>query len=203
MIKFENSITKEEILDLPLTTFDKEIYIIDKEEQIDEAYEYLKMQSILGFDTETKPAFKKGQKNSVALLQLSTSDKAFLFRLNKIRFNGQIRKLLSDNTIIKVGVAIKDDINALKRKSNFTPQSFIELQEMVKKYGIQSFSLQKLSAIVLGLRISKSKRLSNWEADILNEAQMKYAATDAWVSLEVYKKLLNSKALIGYQTNDN
>jgi len=196
MIKFENSITKEEILDLPLTTFDKEIYVIDQEEQIDEACDYLKMQNIIGFDTETKPAFKKGQKNSVALLQLSSSDKAFLFRLNKIRLNGQIRKILSDNTIIKVGVAIKDDLNALKRKSNFTPQSFIELQEMVKKYGIQSFSLQKLSAIVLGLRISKSKRLSNWEADILNEAQIKYAATDAWVSLEVYKKLLNSDAVI-------
>ncbi|MDF1548872.1 MAG: 3'-5' exonuclease domain-containing protein 2 [Bacteroidales bacterium] len=196
MTKFENTITKEEILDLPLTTFDKEIYVIEDEDQIDEAIEYLRIQSILGFDTETKPAFKKGQKNSVALLQLSTSEKAFLFRLNKIRFNGQIRKILSDNTIVKVGVAIRDDLNALKRKSTFTPQSFIELQDMVKKYGIQNFSLQKLSAIVLGLRISKSKRLSNWEAETLNEAQQKYAATDAWISLEVYKKLLNSKAML-------
>ena len=196
MANFETIISKEELQELPLTAFDKEIFVIEDEDQIDSAVEYLRVQNILGFDTETKPAFKKGQKNEVALLQLATSDKAFLFRLNKIKFNGQIRKVLSDSTIIKVGVAIKDDLIALKRNNLFIPQSFIELQEMVKKYGIQNFSLQKLSAIVLGVRISKSKRLSNWEAESLNEAQQKYAATDAWVALEVYKKLLNSKTFI-------
>ena len=195
MSDFEISITKEEIQELPLTSFDKEIHVIEKEEQILDAVEYLRMQSILGFDTETKPALKKGQKNTVAMLQLATSNKAFLFRLNKIRFNGPIRKILADSTIVKVGVAIRDDLNALNSKNAFTPQSFIELQEMVKKYGIQNFSLQKLSAIILGIRISKSKRLSNWEAETLNEAQLKYAATDAWVAHEVYKKLLNSKTI--------
>lgn len=195
MTVFEKAITKEEINELPLTSFDKEIVVIEDEEQIPEAVEYLKMQSILGFDTETKPAFKKGQKNNVALLQLSTSEKAFLFRLNKIRFNGPIRKILADSTIIKVGVAIRDDLIALKKANNFEPQSFVELQELVKKYGIQNFSLQKLSGIVLGIKISKSKRLSNWEAENLNEAQQKYAATDAWVALEIYKKLINTKTL--------
>ena len=134
MSDFEISITKEEIQELPLTSFDKEIHVIEKEEQILDAVEYLRMQSILGFDTETKPAFKKGQKNTVAMLQLATSNKAFLFRLNKIRFNGPIRKILADSTIVKVGVAIRDDLNALNSKNAFTPQSFIELQEMVKKY---------------------------------------------------------------------
>ncbi len=195
MADFETSITKEELQELPLTSFDREIHVVEKEEQILDAVDYLKMQSILGFDTETKPAFKKGQKNIVAMLQLATSDKAFLFRLNKIRFNGPIRKILADSTIIKVGVAIRDDLKALNNKNSFTPQSFIELQELVKKYGIQNFSLQKLSAIILGIRISKSKRLSNWEAETLNEAQLKYAATDAWVAHEVYKKLLNSKTI--------
>jgi ribonuclease D len=195
MSTFEKSISKEEIHELPLTSFDKEIYVIEEEEQILEAVEYLRMQSILGFDTETKPAFKKGQKHNVALLQLATNEKAFLFRLNKIRFNGPIRKILADSTIVKVGVAIRDDLKALNNKNAFVPQSFIELQEMVKKYGIQSFSLQKLSAIILGIRISKSKRLSNWEAETLNEAQQKYAATDAWVAYEVYKKLINSKTI--------
>jgi len=195
MTTFEKSITKEEIQELPLTSFDRKIYVIEREDQILDAVEYLRMQSILGFDTETKPAFKKGQKNNVAMLQLATSEKAFLFRLNKIRFNGPIRKILADSTIIKVGAAIRDDLKALNDKNAFTPQSFIELQELVKKYGIQNFSLQKLSAIILGIRISKSKRLSNWEAENLNEAQLRYAATDAWVAHEVYKKLINSKTI--------
>jgi ribonuclease D len=184
------SITEEELQNLPLTSFEKEIVLIDNDEQINEAFRYLNRQKILGFDTETKPAFKKGQKNGVALLQLASADKAFLFRLNKLNLNGNIRRILSNQNITKVGVAIRDDLIALKRKSNFQPQSFIELQELVKKFGIQSFSLQKLSAIVLGVRISKSKRLSNWESETLNEAQLKYAATDAWIALEVYKSLV-------------
>lgn len=192
MIDFEKSISTEELVNFPLTAFEKDIYVVEKKEQIESAVNYLKLQTVLGFDTETKPCFKKGEKNEVALLQLATKDKAYLFRLNKIRFDGSIRRILADSTIIKVGVAIKDDLNTLKKKSNFEPQSFVDLQEMVKKYGIQSFSLQKLSAIVLGLRISKSKRLSNWEADILNEAQLKYAATDAWVAHEIYIKLINT-----------
>ncbi|MFN8254724.1 MAG: 3'-5' exonuclease [Bacteroidales bacterium] len=192
MFNFQNSISHEEIQDLPLISFEKEIFVVENKEQAEIACNYLKLQTVLGFDTETKPCFKKGQKNEVALLQLSTREKAFLFRLNKMKFEGSIRKILSDSTIIKVGVAIKDDLNALKKKAIFEPNSFVDLQEMVKKYGIQSFSLQKLAAIVLGLRISKSKRLSNWEADILNEPQLKYAATDAWVAFEIYKRLVNS-----------
>jgi len=192
MINFEKSISTEDLVNFPLTAFEKDIHVVENKEQIESAVNYLKLQTVLGFDTETKPCFKKGQKNEVALLQLATNDKAFLFRLNKIRFDGSIRRILADSTIIKVGVAIKDDLNTLKKKSNFEPQSFVDLQEMVKKYGIQSFSLQKLSAIVLGLRISKSKRLSNWEAEILNEAQLKYAATDAWVAHEIYIKLINT-----------
>jgi len=190
MINLKTSITEEEVQSLPLTSFEKEIIVIEDEEDVDSAFDYLRMQKYLGFDTETKPAFKKGQKHEVALLQLATSEKAFLFRLNKLHLNGQIRKILSDKNIIKIGVAIRDDLNALKKKNIFVPQSFIELQELVKKFGIQNFSLQKLSAIVLGVRISKSKRLSNWESEILNEAQQKYAATDAWMALEVYKTLM-------------
>jgi len=191
MTNLKISITEEEVQSLPLTAFDKEIVVVDNEEKVDEAFDYLRLQKYLGFDTETKPAFKKGQKHEVALLQLATTDKAFLFRLNKVTLNGQIRRILCDKNIIKIGVAIRDDLIALKRKNSFVPQSFVELQELVKKFGIQNFSLQKLSAIVLGVRISKSKRLSNWESEILNEAQQKYAATDAWMALEVYKTLLD------------
>jgi ribonuclease D len=190
MTNLKKIITEEEMQNLPLTAFEKEIIIVETEDQIEEAFNYLSSQKILGFDTETKPAFKKGQKNEVALLQLASYDRAYLFRLNKLKLNGQIKRILSDQNITKVGVAIKDDLIALKRKSTFVHQSFVELQELVKKYGILNFSLQKLSAIVLGVRISKSKRLSNWESEILNEAQLKYAATDAWMALEVYKTLL-------------
>ncbi len=189
MTNLKKSITDEEVQNLPLTAFEKNIFVIENKEQVEEAYQYLIRQKILGFDTETKPAFKKGQKNEVALLQLASSDHAFLFRLNKLKLNGQIRKILSDENIIKVGVAIRDDLIALKKRKTFSPHSFVELQDLVKKYGIQNYSLQKLSAIVLGVRISKSKRLSNWESEILNEAQLKYAATDAWMALEVYKTL--------------
>jgi len=191
MKDIKNSISDEEILDLPLVSFDKEIFIIEHESEIDEAFNYLINRQILGFDTETKPAFKKGQKNEVALLQLASEERAYLFRLNKVRLNNQVKAILANKNITKVGVAIKDDIIGLKRKSNFVPQSFVELQELAKKSGIQNFSLQKLSAIVLGVRISKSKRLSNWELDVLNEAQLKYAATDAWMALEVYKSLMS------------
>jgi ribonuclease D len=191
MTTFRKIITEEEIQNLPLAAFENEIIVVETEDQVLDAVNYLSDQAYLGFDTETKPAFKKGQKNEVALLQLASFERVYLFRLNKLKLNGQIRKILSNKEIFKIGVAIRDDIIALKRKNSFIPNSFIELQDYVKKYGIQNFSLQKLSAIVLGVRISKSKRLSNWESEKLNEAQLKYAATDAWMALEIYKTLNN------------
>jgi ribonuclease D len=189
MTYLKKSITDEEMKELPLVSFEREIILVEKEEDTKDAFRYLKQQKILGFDTETKPAFKKGTKNQVALLQLADNEKAFLFRLNKLSLNGYILNILEDPGIIKVGVAIKDDLIALKRKKNFSPQSFIELQEMVRLFDIQNLSLQKLSAILLNVRISKSKRLSNWELELLSEAQQKYAATDAWIAYEVYLAL--------------
>ncbi|OQY03538.1 MAG: hypothetical protein B6I20_04815 [Bacteroidetes bacterium 4572_117] len=192
MNKFAKCITKEDMSKLPLKAFDGKIYIVENEDDIINAVSVLKESETIGFDTETRPSFKKGRINKVALLQLSSSDNAFLFRLNGNGLHKAVAELLADKEIVKVGVAIRDDIIALKKLKKFEPQSFIELQTYVKKFGIQNFSLQKLTAIVLGFRISKSKRLSNWEAEKLGIGQLKYAATDAWVSLEVYKKLLNT-----------
>jgi ribonuclease D len=144
---------------------------------------------MIGFDTETKPSFKRGQVNSVALLQLSTGKKAFLFRINKIGLPDALKKILSDPEVMKVGVAIHDDIKGLQRISPFKPAGFIELQHEVKDYGISDFSLKKIAGIVLGIRISKSQRLSNWEADELTEAQQCYAATDAWISFQILHSL--------------
>jgi ribonuclease D len=189
---FKESITKEELTDLPLRWFKGDIYIIEKQQQVNDVAEFLATQSVIGFDTETRPSFKKGVINRVALLQLSTSGEAFLFRVNKLGLPEQIQKILADPDIIKPGVAIRDDIKGLQGISKFNPAGFIELQDHAKSIGIQDFSLKKLTAIVLGFRISKSQQLSNWEADELTEAQQVYAATDAWTALKIYQNFVNN-----------
>ena len=184
---FKESITKEELVDLPLRWFDGEIVIVDSEETIQQAIDVLSKQQIIGFDTETKPAFKKGVFNHVALLQLSTKTQAFLFRLNQIGLPRQICNILADPNIIKPGVAIRDDIKGLRLIRKFNPEGFVELQDKAVELGIQNFSLKKLTAIACGFRISKGQQLSNWEADELTVKQQIYAATDAWTSLEIYE----------------
>ncbi len=186
---FQESITKEELDILPLKSFEGEIILVENGQSLDMALEYLSQAEVLGFDTETKPSFKRGQVNRVALLQLSTDEKAFLFRINRTGLPAKLKDILSDPDILKVGVAIRDDIKALQRISHFKPGGFVELQEEVKDYGINDFSLKKIAGIVLGVRISKSQRLTNWEVDALTEAQQSYAATDAWVAFEIFHSL--------------
>ena len=183
-------ISNDELAVLPLSSFEGVVHVIEQPEDLGFALEYLSSQSILGFDTETRPAFKKGQIYPVSLLQLSTSDQAFLFRINKIGLPVGLIRILASPKILKIGVAIRDDIKILQRIVPFKPSGFVELQDLVKNYGIENFSLKKLSALVLGFRISKSQRLTNWDAQELSEQQMIYGATDAWVSCEIYKQLL-------------
>jgi ribonuclease D len=183
-------ISNDELAELPLSSFEGVIHLIEYPEDVEKALKYLGNQSILGFDTETRPSFKKGQIFPVSLFQLSTSDEAFLFRINKIGLPAGLAKILSSSKILKIGVAIRDDIKILQRIVPFKPGGFIELQDLVKDYGIENFSLKKLSAIVLGFKISKSARLTNWDTQELTEQQLNYGATDAWVSCEIYKKLL-------------
>jgi len=184
---FKEVITKEELSELPLKHFEGTIHVIDTSKQAREAVERLSGCAVLGFDTETKPSFKKGQIHRVALLQLSTSDEAFLFRINHFDMPNEVLQVLADPNIVKAGAAIRDDIKALKQKRTFVPRGFVELQDQAKDLGINDFSLKKLAGIVLGIRISKAQQLSNWDADELNEAQILYAATDAWVSYEIFK----------------
>lgn len=191
---FEESITKEALAELPLNAFEGEIILVDRMDQLESAVNYLKKQDILGFDTETKPSFKRGQVNKVALLQLSTSEKAFIFRINKLGLPNELKAILADPEIGKIGVAIRDDIKALQKINRFVPSGFVELQDEVKEYGIQDFSLKKITGIVLGFRISKSQRLSNWEAEHLTDAQLSYAATDAWVSCEIFNSLTTAQS---------
>ena len=189
---FKESITKEELVDLPLRWFEGEIVVVDSERKIKSVVEVLSKATIIGFDTETKPAFKKGVFNNVALLQLSTKTQAFLFRLNQIGLPREICKILADPNIIKPGVAIHDDIKGLRLIKKFNPGGFVELQDSAKELGILNFSLKKLTAIACGFRISKGQQLSNWEADELTEKQQVYAATDAWTALEIYKNFSNN-----------
>ncbi|MCK4700524.1 MAG: 3'-5' exonuclease domain-containing protein 2, partial [Bacteroidales bacterium] len=143
----------------------------------------------LGFDTETRPSFRKGPNNRIALLQLATDDDAFLFRINKTKLPDTLVRILADPDLIKVGVAIRDDIKGLQKYSDFVPAGFVDLQNYVTDFGIESNGLRKLAGIVLNFRISKSNQVSNWENKKLSKGQIQYAATDAWVSYKVYSML--------------
>ena len=182
-------ISKEELNELPVKGFNGEIIVVDYERDAKKIAPVLKRANVLGFDTETRPTFKKGAKNKVALLQLSTEKSAFIFRLNKMGLPDCLKDILADPKIVKAGVAIKDDILALKQLEKFNPAGFVEIQDWVKDFEIENFGLKKLSGLLLGFRISKAQQTSNWEAEKLTEGQIRYAATDAWVSLEIYNKL--------------
>lgn len=192
MIELKTSISKEELAELPLTAFEGKIHCIDSHDDVFPAVEYLMQQDIIGFDSETKPSFKKGVINNVCLLQLSTLEHAFLFRLHMIGMPYELANILSDPEIIKVGVGIHDDIVGLKKLKRFKDAGFIELQNIAKEIGVENFSLKKLGGIVLGGRISKRQQVSNWEQEELTKAQKLYAATDAWAALAIFNELNSS-----------
>ena len=189
LVEFKKSITKEEMEELPSFVYPGEIVVIEDEAKVEAAVQILKQQVCLGFDTETRPAFHKGERYKVGLLQLATLDQVFLFRLNMCGFSKELRALLSDVNIVKVGVGIRDDIKSLQRSGSFPPASFVDLQEYVKFYGIEDKSFSKLMGIIYQVRISKKQRVTNWDAPVLTEAQIRYAATDAWGALKMYLKL--------------
>jgi len=183
------NINKEELNNYTIKAFEGNVVLIDRMESFIRYIGSLRNQKILGFDTETKPSFRKGRRNKVSLLQLAFDSTAYLFRLNRIGVPPEITRILSDPDIIKVGVAVHDDIKILQELVSFKPAGFIDLQKMVKEYGIESSSLKKITAIVLGFRISKSQQVTDWEAPILTRQQKVYAATDAWVCYEIYRSL--------------
>lgn len=180
---------KKEICALPVASFEGRIIVVQSETESDKAVSYLLSQQILGIDTETRPSFRKGQTHQVALLQVSTVDTCFLFRLNMIGITESIKRLLEDCSVIKVGLSLKDDMHQLSKRADFTPGMFIELQHEVKKIGIKDMSLQKIYANLFSKRISKGQQLSNWEADTLTPQQKAYAATDAWACIMIYNEL--------------
>ena len=192
---YKISITPEEIEKMEMGSFPGEIVVIDHQGLgFFRALDYLRKQKILGFDTESRPNFSPQHHHyGVALLQLSGPDRAYLFRIKNLKMYKRLFKVLADERVIKVGAAVNDDIHGLQRYCDFKPKSFVDLQRIVWEYGIKDKSVKKMAAIILGVRISKTQQLSNWEAEHLSEAQKKYAATDAWVCREMYERLLASE----------
>jgi ribonuclease D len=190
--EFVAHIENEDLHSLSNIVFTGKIEVVSTQSQARNAVEYLSQFELLGFDTETKPAFQKGQKHKIALLQLSSDTVAYLFRLHAIGIPNCLATLLESETVKKIGAAVHDDIKGLQHIRRIKPDGFIDLQNIVRDYGIEDKSVQKMAAIVLKARISKSQRLTNWENAQLTKMQQLYAATDAWVCREIYVQLVNN-----------
>ncbi len=199
MLKIYANIDKRLIEQMPPVLFEGRIFTINTVEEADKAVKYLKTFPVIGIDTETRPNFQRGQGYKVALLQVSTIDTCFLFRLNRIGIPESLKKLLSSRKQIKIGLSMKDDIRALNGRCEFKFGRYVELQQRVREVGILDLSLQKIYANLFGRKISKSKRLTNWEAPTLTEAQKRYAATDAWACLKIYDLLEQLRTGLDYE----
>ena len=189
---------------MPKVLFPGRIFVIYTESDAEKAVAYLKDQRIVGVDTETRPSFKRGTTHKVALLQISTQDTCFLFRLNRIGMPDSLQEFLMSDTL-KIGLSLKDDFNSLRKRQDMHPDrgNWIELQEYVGKFGIEDRSLQKIYAHLFGETISKNPRLSNWGADVLSEGQKLYAATDAWACVEIYNCLSELESTGNYEIIQN
>ena len=192
---FPRIITKEEISELPIKRFEGKIILIDQQEDVKPAVQEIVKEKILGVDTETKPAFKKGVFHKTALIQIATATKVFLFRLNKIGFPEDLAEILTNPDIAKIGIADIQDMKELKQQfmndtPKFEPQEVIDLNILCKNMGFENIGAKNLSAMVLGHNISKRQQTSNWETLVLSDAQKYYAATDAWICRAIYLKLL-------------
>ena len=189
MTIFNARIEKSEVAQMPTLVYPGRIITIDTAAEVDKAVKALSKEKILGLDTETRPAFRKGVHYNVSLLQLSTADTCFLIRLCRTGMPDSLVALLENKEIMKIGVSLHDDYQALARRKKFKAGSFFDLQKYVSTFGIEEMSLQKIYAIIFGERISKSQQLTNWEHDVLTDKQKQYAATDAWACLKIYNRL--------------
>ena len=176
---------------MPTVSYSGRITVVETLPLAIKAIAYLRDQDVVGFDTETRPSFRKGHVNSVALIQIATKDQCFLFRINRLGIFSELKDFLEDKNVKKIGLSLRDDFHVLHRIQEFSPEGFIDLQDFVKQYNITDCSLQKIYGILFNERISKSQRLSNWEADFLTPQQQVYASIDAWACLRIYNHLLS------------
>ena len=188
--QYLRAFTKEEINEMPLRRYEGEILVVRSEDDLEQALEGMRNSSLLGFDTETRPVFKKGRKpGPPSLLQLATADCAYVFQLGVLPLDKGVCEILANRRILKTGVAVRDDILGLQKHSRFKPSGFVDLSDITAKYSLQTHGLRNMAANLLGFRISKSAQCSNWAKDKLTRQQIIYAATDAWISRELYLAL--------------
>lgn len=188
-MSYSSTISNEEVTALELGHLSGEILVVDTPEAMHKADKILQSATILGFDTETRPSFSKKVHHTISLLQLSTSEVSMLFRLKYCELSPTVVSVLESPEVLKIGAAIRDDIKALGTVAKFKADGFVDLQSIINKWGIEEKSVRKMAAIVLGFRVSKAQRLSNWDANVLTRAQMEYAAMDAWVCQRMYRVL--------------
>ncbi len=190
---------KAAIATLKQVLFKGRIVVVLNESEARRAVRYLLAQPILGVDTETRPSFKRGDSHQVSLLQVSSHDVCFLFRLNHLGLSPSVRQLLEDTTVPKIGLSWHDDLMALHKLGDFEAGNFVDLQHHVREIGVEDLSLQKLYANFFRQKISKRQQLTNWEADILTDKQKAYAATDAWSCIMLYEELQRLKQTGNYE----
>ena len=194
-----NKFDKAKISTLPRVLFKGRIVVVLTERDADKAVRYLLSQPILGVDTETRPSFKKGETHQVALLQVSSYDVCFLFRLNQLGMSPSVKRLLEDTRVPKIGLSLRDDLLSLHKLGDFNAGYFIDLQDHMREIGVEDLSLQKLYANFFAQKISKREQLTNWEADILQDKQKLYAATDAWSCIMLYEELMRLEQTGDYE----
>lgn len=187
--RFAEHITKEDLRSLPLLAFEGEVHTLNTEDECNAAIKELQKFKVVGFDTEKKPTFNKGEYNHTAMVQLSTMGNAYLFRLNNMGYPTSLFNYMADASILKLGISIDDDLKDLNKARQFSPQNFTDLNDVVRELGVKHMGVKKLAAVFLESRISKNQQVSNWENEVLTPAQLKYAATDAWICLAIYEKL--------------
>ncbi len=188
---FPLSISKDEVMDFPLRHYEGKVVLAASEERIEAAMAEIRSSKVVGFDTEAKPTFVKGQIRNIGLIQIATAEKVFLLRTHKIGIIDSLHQFLEDDDILKVGIGLTDDYNLLNRLRPFEPKGFEDLNDTLTELGAESIGARNLAAMILEIRISKSAQTSNWEMDQLTKKQIDYAATDAWICLEIYNKLQN------------
>lgn len=188
-MQFKSSISNEDLNKIDIGRYEGHVEVIIHPDEVITAIQEIVMHNVIGFDTETKPVFVKGEKNDVSLIQIAIPGKVFLIRINKTGLTDELIDLFENENIQKLGVGIYEDFRGLKALKDFTPNGVLDLSKKVKEIGIEDNGLRKLTALILGFRISKNAQISNWEAKSLNKKQITYAATDAWVALEMYYKL--------------
>ncbi|MDL2304539.1 3'-5' exonuclease domain-containing protein 2 [Bacteroides sp. OttesenSCG-928-D19] len=193
-MNFIQGITKEAISQMPREVFPGRILVVDTESGLNEALQHLSSFDEIGFDTETRPSFSKKTHYKMSLMQLSGDDVCYLIRLNKFKtMPASLELFLKNEEVKKIGLSLRDDFHGLHNLTKVAPGNFIDLQQYVVQFGIEDMSLQKIYAILFAKKISKRERLSNWEAEVLTEAQQRYAALDAWSCLRIYQFLERSK----------